>query len=257
MSILNKEALINLYPGIALEDAMQVAQVALEDFGFDVSTYDFSPVPLTYEGKFIFPTVYDMRNAPSDMVDLWCAERYYEQDPVMDASREITRPFTWTYDGRQSDVMERILDDRHQPVINYLCDTGMRCGITVPIRCPDGALATFTAMSTSRIDNADLDYAVSSVGYLAHALHDAVIDGFEDDAFLTPHVSLTKREQQCLALCGQGLTAKEIAHHIDRSIPTVTLHLTSATKKLGARNRFQALVMASHYRLLETSHRTH
>nr|WP_321457965.1 LuxR family transcriptional regulator [uncultured Cohaesibacter sp.] len=247
-----QQALDKLYPGIFIEDAMTVVQSILQPFGFDVSTYDYSPVPLTYEGEFIVPTVYSMQNAPSDMEDLWCGERYYAHDPVMDASREITRPFYWTYHDRQSNIMEKVLDERHGRVIDYLCDTGMECGITAPIRCPDGALATFTAISTTKIGNSDLENALSSMGYLAHALHDAIVAGFPKQAFETPYVSLTKREKQCLQLCGQGMTAKEIAHYLNRSVPTVTLHLTSATKKLGARNRFHALVLASHYKLLNT-----
>jgi LuxR family transcriptional regulator len=62
---------------------------------------------------------------------------------------------------------------------------------------------------------------------------------------------LTERERECLRYSAQGLSAKEIARIIDRAVPTVVLHLNSAAKKLGARNRTQAVVRASHYRLLE------
>jgi LuxR family transcriptional regulator len=35
-----------------------------------------------------------------------------------------------------------------------------------------------------------------------------------------------------------------------RSEPTVVFHLNAAARKLGARNRFQAIARAAHYRLL-------
>jgi LuxR family transcriptional regulator len=54
-----------------------------------------------------------------------------------------------------------------------------------------------------------------------------------------------------LKLCAQGLTAKQIAFRLDRSPATVMLHLKSATRKLGARNRVQAVARAAHYRLLD------
>lgn len=252
MSNLQHNLLSALSPGIGLSDAMDIAQEALRPLGFDASSYDYSPVPLTHEGEFIVPTVYAMQNTPSDMTDLWCGKRYYAHDPVMDASRETSCPFIWTYRGPQSAIMSRILDQRHRPVVDYLCDTGMESGITVPIRGAGGALATFTAISTQKISADDMNNALSSVGYLAHIFHEAVVQGFPKQAFHTPHVKLTARERQCLQLCAKGLIAKEIAHELGRSVATVTLHLTSATKKLGARNRFHALVLAAHYQLLET-----
>ena len=252
MSNLELDFVKKLTPGIALDDAMDIAQDALRPLGFEASSYDYSPVPLTHEGEFIVPTVYAMQNTPSDMTDLWCGKRYYAHDPVMDASRETSCPFIWTYNGPQSAIMSRILDQRHRPVVDYLCDTGMESGITVPIRGANGALATFTAICRSRISIGDLNNAVSSVGYLANIFHEAVVKGFPQQAFHTPHVRLTAREKQCLQLCAKGLIAKEIAHELGRSVATVTLHLTSATKKLGARNRFHALVLAAHYQLLDT-----
>jgi LuxR family transcriptional regulator len=47
------------------------------------------------------------------------------------------------------------------------------------------------------------------------------------------------------------MTAKQIAYKLDRSPATVMLHLKSATRKLGARNRVQAVARAAHYRLLD------
>ncbi|AVO39647.1 LuxR family transcriptional regulator [Pukyongiella litopenaei] len=239
------------YPGLDLDDAMDLAREILQPAGFDIVTYDFSPVPLTHDGQFILPTVLSMRGTPGDMEHLWCANGYYSRDPVMDAARQVTRPFAWSHHGRQSLVMRNILGDRHRPVVEYLLDSGMRSGITVPVRGPGGALATFSAIRIGNADDADLEEHLSTVGHLGYVLHDAVRAGFSGDDLRTSHVRFTPRERQCMMLCAQGLTTKQIAHEIDRSIPTVTLHLTSAANKLGARNRAHALALAAHYRLLE------
>ena len=238
--------------GITLNQAMNLASDALRPAGYTVVTYDFSPVPLTHDGDFILPTVCSMQNAPSEMAELWCGEGLYACDPVMDVSRDVTRPFIWSYRGKQSAVMTKILSDKHSPVVDYLIDTGMQTGITVPIRTPTGALATFSAISMERIDDAELNGHLSAVGYLAHVLHDAVASGFSAKVMRTPHVSLSRRERQCLKMCATGLTTKEIAHELKRSAATVTFHLTSASKKLGARNRSQALMRAAHYGLLNS-----
>lgn len=239
-----------LFAGISLNAAMDLASDALRPAGYGVVTYDFSPVPLTHDGDFILPTVCSMQNAPTEMSDLWHTAGLYACDPVMDVSRDVTRPFAWSYRGNQSAVMTKVLSDKHRPVVDYLRDTGLQTGITVPIRTPTGALATFSAISVEKIDNAELNDHLSAIGYLAHLLHDAVVSGFSSDDMRTPHVSLTQREQQCLKLCAMGLTTKEIAYELNRSDATVTFHLTSAANKLGARNRSQALMRAAHYHLL-------
>lgn len=240
-----------LYSGIKLEAAMDIAYEALKPNGFDSIIYDFSPVPLTHDGEFILPTVFSMRNVPDDMAPLWCRGGYYGRDPVMDAARRLSRPFNWAHEGPQSRVMQETLSDRHQPVVQYLREKGMSKGITVPIQSPGGSLATFTAISNGGSgDVGEESVNLSAVGFLGQLLHDAIMPSLPAQALQSPHVSLTPRELQCLRLCSSGLTAKEIAHELNRSVATVTLHLTSATKKLGARNRFHALALAGHYKLL-------
>lgn len=57
---------------------------------------------------------------------------------------------------------------------------------------------------------------------------------------------LTKRQAECLALAGQGLTSKEIAKAIGLSPSTVDNHINTAVARLGARNR----VEAAHFMLI-------
>ncbi|WP_287301350.1 autoinducer binding domain-containing protein [Mesorhizobium sp.] len=80
------------------------------------------------------------------MQDLWCKGGYYQLDPVQEAALAVSRPFLWSHKGVQSTVMQHVLRSRHDPVISYLLDTRMTCGVTVPIRLAGGDLATFTAI---------------------------------------------------------------------------------------------------------------
>ena len=64
-------------------------------------------------------------------------------------------------------------------------------------------------------------------------------------------IRLTPRERECLQYSAKGLTAKRIAATLHRSTATVNLHLNSAARKLGARNRVEAVVRGLHYRLVE------
>ncbi|WP_118132806.1 LuxR family transcriptional regulator [Oceanicella sp. SM1341] len=241
------------HPGMSVADAMDVALALLRPEGFDIATYDYSPVPLSHDGEFITPAVLSLCNAPEDMEALWCRGGYYQIDPVMEASLAVSRPFVWAHGGRQSPVMRKVLAEKHSPVVAYLHDTRMTCGITVPIRAEGGALATFSAIRTDpgRDTERDAEHLLAAMGHLGRVFHDAVYPGFDAATRTSAHIRLTPRERQCLRLCAAGLTTKQVAHELARSVPTVTLHLNSATRKLGARNRFQAIARAAHYRLLE------
>nr|WP_156608808.1 response regulator transcription factor [Auraticoccus cholistanensis] len=62
---------------------------------------------------------------------------------------------------------------------------------------------------------------------------------------------LTPREQQVLALVGQGMTNAEIAAELVLGVETVRTHVASVLAKLGARDRTQAVVIAYRTGLVE------
>jgi len=62
---------------------------------------------------------------------------------------------------------------------------------------------------------------------------------------------LTRRESQILNLASSGLTYEKIAGIIGVSINTVKFHMSSVTKKVGAKNSLQAISIASELGLLK------
>ncbi|GGE23186.1 LuxR family transcriptional regulator [Aureimonas endophytica] len=240
--------------GMALGPALDRALAILERAGFSAVIYDYTPVPRSHDGSLITPNILEARRVPEDMLALW-KSGFYQLDPVQDAALATAAPFVWSGLGKQSRVMDEVIRERHRPVLGYMHDMRFSFGVTVPIHQPRGDLATFTAI---RID-AEPDFAadaaeiVPQIGVLGQIFHDVVSAGFDAETRRTHHVRLTPRERECLSLCADGLTAKEIARRIERSVPTVTLHLNAASRKLGARNRFQAVARAAHYRLIEAA----
>jgi LuxR family transcriptional regulator, quorum-sensing system regulator SdiA len=238
--------------GISVEAAMSAAMRAVAPAGFTSLIYDYTPVPISHDGELITPSLMALSNVPADMEELWCKGGYYQVDPVQEAALAVSRPFLWSHRGTQSAVMQRVLGARHEPVVSYLLDTRMTCGVTVPIRLGGGDLATFTAIHIDPEPDFETEARalLPAVGDLGRLFHDAVYPGFDVRTKTSQHVRLTFRERQCLTLAASGLTAKQIAHEICRSVPTATLHLNAACRKLGARNRFHAIALAAHYRLL-------
>jgi LuxR family transcriptional regulator len=129
----------------------------------------------------------------------------------------------------------------------------LTCGVSVPIHLPRGGFASLTGLRTGKASAVlkDAQQTLSDFSLITHALQEAAYPLFSKELRSYPHIHLTKRERECLKWAADGLTAAEIATQLSRSLAVVTLHLASAMHKLGAKNRVQAVVRATHYRLLD------
>ncbi|MDS6632331.1 helix-turn-helix transcriptional regulator [Klebsiella michiganensis] len=68
---------------------------------------------------------------------------------------------------------------------------------------------------------------------LAWQFQESAFPLFDSTMLTCRHVKLSNRERECLAWSAEGLTAKEIARKLHRSVATVTLHLNTAVQKAG------------------------
>jgi LuxR family transcriptional regulator len=70
------------------------------------------------------------------------------------------------------------------------------------------------------------------------------------ERFAAEHMRLSKGEMACLAQASLGLTSEGIAKSTGYQLDTVNSYVKSATKKLGAVNRTQAIAEAIRRRLI-------
>ena len=73
-------------------------------------------------------------------------------------------------------------------------------------------------------------------------------------AFSFAVASLTDREREILTLLASGYSNAELARRLYLSEPTIKTHLTSIFRKLGVRDRVQAVIAAYDARLVEPGH---
>lgn len=236
-----------------LDVGLDVMVDALSRFGLSSINYDYSPVPLTKDQEIVTPVLLVTRNAPDSMIDLWRNAGYYQIDPVMRVANSRTVPFTWSYFENTLSSLTPILDHRARPVAQYLHDTRLTIGVTVPIRYGNGALATFTGIHVDPAPHfhRDLEQHLSEIGLAAYMFHNFAMPKLRPATGCPTPVRLTRREVECLRLSAQGYSAKQIAAKLGRSIGTATLHLQNATRKLGARNRTHAVSLAVQNRLID------
>lgn len=234
-----------------LDACLAEVQSATNQLGFKTLIYDYAPVPISHEGALITPSVFKALNAPGDMHALWCERGYYQIDPVQQCAARQTLPFVWSF--CTDTHWNGALTDAHRPVAHYIRDYGLSTGLTVPLHLPDGGFATLTAI----VDGTPVDaeqQAQRNLGemlVLAHAFQAQASELLAPAERRCTHIHLTPRERECLQHSAKGLTAKGIAATLNRSQATINLHLVGAARKLGARNRVEAVVRGLHYRLVE------
>ncbi len=238
-----------------LDGAIDIALSQVNELGFSTLIYDYSPVATALNGELITPSYVNMRNVPDDMVDLWCHGGFYQRDPVQQMALASAKPFIWSYRrNKNSTALADCLTEKHQPVASYLHDADLISGVTVPIQRTRGDFATCTAIwhGARTTFEKDARQNLSIFALIGHVFHEHAYTLFSKQQRRGNYVHLTPREQECLRYSADGLTAKEIAYRLDRSVPTITQHLQTAANKLGARNRVHAVTLAHHYRLLES-----
>lgn len=226
---------------------------AMKAIGFEALIYDYTPVPYDLDGKVMIPSLLKLRNISDDMHEYWFDRGYFRIDPVQQVALRTSAPFFWNYDANADTLIKRFMSEDTAPVARYLSERDMSTGVTVPVHMPRGDYATVTGIrfGGNREFERDALRYIADFNLLAHVFHEAAYSLFDAAALSVGKVRLTERERECLRHSAEGYSAKEISRIIDRSVPTVVMHLNAAAKKLGAKNRTQAVVRATHYRLLD------
>lgn len=235
-----------------LDGCIDEAFASARGLGYEALIYDYTPVPYDLDGTIMIPSMLKLRNIDDDMHDYWCDRGYFRIDPVQIVAARSSAPFAWSYDVRTSTEISALLDETTEPVARYLRERDLTRGVTIPIHMPRGGYATVTGIRAQSEEKFDRDATtIARFGLLAHVFHDTAFGLFDRSALSSRLPTLTERERECLRYSADGLSAKEISRIIKRSVPTVVMHLTGAARKLGARNRTQAVVRAAHFRLLD------
>lgn len=240
-----------LAPLSSLDACLAHVLRVINPLGFKTLIYDYAPVPVSHEGALITPSVFKALNAPGDMHAQWCERGYYQIDPVQQCAARRTTPFAWSFSTDTH--WNGALTEAHRPVAHYICDYGLSTGLTVPLHLPDGGFATLTAFVDGAPAEAE-QHAQRNLGemlVLAHTFQARASELLAPAERCCTHIHLTRRERECLQHSAKGLSAKGIAATLHRSEATVNLHLVAAARKLGARNRVEAVARGLHYRLVE------
>jgi LuxR family transcriptional regulator, quorum-sensing system regulator CciR len=182
----------------------------------------------------------------ADSVTQWVQQRLHLVSPIAAVCRMSTQPFAWDAET----VANAALDARGRTPIHWPLtpDRGFFGGITVPIHMPRGRTGSVSWYSRdASVDvRATLDRYGDVLRLAAHRFLDLAYSGRpEAPPALGAGSQLSERELECLTWAALGRTDVEIGLVIHRSPTTARFHIDNAVRKLGARNRTQAVAIAA------------
>lgn len=166
----------------------------------------------------------------------YLARDFVQHDPVVAMVRSTTRPFMWSEATAAAEPTPL-----GAAVMNEAAEFGLLTGLSVPIYSTTG----FQAVVSFAGGKIDISGEHKSMLHLvAIYAHNQLRDCYARDSAAdrrSRRGRLSPREIECLRWAANGKTSWEIAQILNISNHTADGYLTSATRKLHAVNRIQAV----------------
>lgn len=169
---------------------------------------------------------------PPAFIETYFAEGLGQVDPVVIRALKADKPYT---EEQANDMVAP--SRRFESLAQYF---GIRNRFFIPI-AREGKVyggVCFTS-STRPFTAGETEFLIMTAAPLHRALTKPLMDRFAKKV-----LKLTPSEIACLELASTGLTSEEIAEVSKYKIETINSYLKSATKKLGASNRLEAVATA-------------
>lgn len=181
-----------------------------------------------------------------ELVDQWLQQRLHLVSPIAAVCRMSTQPFAWD----AQTVAEAISRGPGGTDIRWPLtpEDGFFGGITVPIHMPRAR--TGSVSWYSRDSDVDVFTVLTVHGDVLRLAAQRFMDlvytaRAERESSRDAPLELSERELECLSWAALGRTDAEIGSVIYRSPATARFHIDNAVRKLGARNRTQAVAIAA------------
>lgn len=161
---------------------------------------------------------------------------YMMIDPVLARGATTIVPFGWDELLSTTPAARKLFSE----AAGY----GLNHGLTVPMHCINGE---FGLMSLARREPLPVGEARVQLMHRAMWLCANLQEKMRHIVLQTESAAASKlsgRERECLGLAAQGMSAPRISTQLGIAPSTVVFHLNSAERKLGVRNRGQAIARA-------------
>jgi LuxR family quorum sensing-dependent transcriptional regulator len=210
-------------------EVMDATAHMLARYGFE--HFSFSGVPRSSHSM---PGVVLAHRIPGELFKLYVERRYADVDPTMRHLRRTTEPFNWLdvpYDSER--------EPRAAELIDVVKDFGLSQGYFVPIPSAAGTYGNVWMAGPWPDLTARTKPALHLMGLYAFDRVHRLLGPLPNQ-----WPRLTTREREVLIWIASGKSAWEIGEILGIAKRTVDEHAQTATRKLGAANRTQAVAIA-------------
>jgi len=168
-------------------------------------------------------------NMPTAWVENYKFHNSQHIDPGIQHSRKVVQPFFW-YDAPAQKPLQI-------EMVKGAKEMGIPEALVVPVPGPMGSIGTMWMGGGSRSELQANRLIIQAIGLAGF---------YRLQELSTPieHHQLTKREREVLFLIAKGKSAAEVGYILHLSTRTIEWHIIQAMRKLEARNRIQAVVLA-------------
>lgn len=184
-------------------------------------------------------------NTPKEFLEAYFDNSLGRIDPVMQYCKHSSVPLIWDQDTYVSEGMGHLWE--HQAF------HGFSTGIAVALHLPHGR-HFFVGVDRDQplpVDSQTLTRLVAELQLFAvHANEAAARIFFPQIIDASERQRLTPRELEALRWTMDGMLAWQVADELKISERTAVFHLNNATRKLGCRTKFQAVLKAIRLGLL-------
>lgn len=167
-----------------------------------------------------------------DWLERYVTRDYVQIDPIARRLQSAADPFTWS-----ESIAGRRIGSAARKVMDEAASFGMNDGLCVPLYDLDGRRSVLSLAAT-RVDLSPAERGVLHLLgiYCQNHIRELIGAGAQSD-----RPTLSPRERECLQWTAAGKTSWEISSILNLSQNTTDDYIASATRKLGAANRTQAV----------------
>jgi len=207
----------------------------LASYGFDQFAYLGLHLPDTSLAEPVL-----VHSFSDEWIERYVSNNYATVDPVVERGLASVIPFGWG-----GNKYRKVMGSESRKMMDEASDFGLSRGFTVPIHGARGELAVLSVALPEKSSEAQkrivaFGHEVQILGLHFHAHLGEKI--FSEG--LKKHVTLSKREGECLLWAAQGKTAWETSEILKISDHTVREYIKSACRKLGVFSKNHAVVKA-------------
>ena len=166
---------------------------------------------------------------------------YEDVDQTLQRNKTFSVPIFW--DVHQQ--LRNATTSREKRLREESIALGIDKGISIPVHGPSDDFAVLVLHQ--RKNEACLENYQNNIGIffaLAHYYYHAVKNVLDLSQPLPVHYHISLREQQCLYFTAKEFLARDVAKKLNISERTVHFHMQNINKKLGVKNKFQAVLKA-------------